>query len=184
MLPLSGVQPDIGIVPDPALMSPAEFGWDADIENKTLLARSLPDATGLAPDYILRPIRCSCHSGVPCKAGNCSCLRNQLICTVFCACEGNRLCCNPYTEHKDDGDDYLYMFDDAGADCTVNWSLWRTSSLIWHHIKLHDTMKGPEISEKQCIMRLFLWKFSALGAFCHVALKVTWQNVPTALDIK
>ena len=108
------------LLPDPPSMSPTEFGWETDIENKTLLARSLPDATALAPDYILKLIRCSCHSGVPCKAGNCSCLRNQLTCTVFCACEGSRLCCNPYTEHTDDGEDDLHMFDDADADFTLN----------------------------------------------------------------
>ena len=33
-------------------VSPAELGWEADIE-KTLLAQSFPDATALAPDYIL-----------------------------------------------------------------------------------------------------------------------------------
>ena len=49
------------LLPDPLSMIPAEFGWEADIENKTLLAQSLPYATALAPDYILRLNRCSCH---------------------------------------------------------------------------------------------------------------------------
>ena len=52
---------------------------------------------------------------------NCSCLRNQLICTVFCSGEGNRLCCNPDTENTDDGDDDdLHMFDHADAYFTGN----------------------------------------------------------------
>ena len=55
------------LLPDPPSVSPAELGWEADRENKTLLAQSLPDATALAPDYILKLIWCSCHSGVPCK---------------------------------------------------------------------------------------------------------------------
>ena len=108
------------LLPHPPSTCPTEFGWKADIENKTLLARDLPDATALAPDYILKLIRCFCHSGVPCKAGNCSCLGNRPTCTVFCAWEGSRLCCNPYPEHTDEG---LHMFDDADADFTVNWSL-------------------------------------------------------------
>ena len=54
------------------------------------------------------------------QTGNCSCLRNQLICTVFCAGEGNWLCCNPYTENTDDDDDDLHMFDYAEADFTGN----------------------------------------------------------------
>ena len=33
---------------------------------------------------------------------------------------GSRLCCNPCTDHTDDGDDDLHMSDDADA---VNWSL-------------------------------------------------------------
>ena len=108
------------LLPDPPWMSPAEFGWEADIGNKTLLTQSLPYATEQALDYTLRLIQYSCHSGVPCKAGNSSCLRNQLTCTVFSACEGNRLCCNPYTEHTDHGDDYLHIFDDADADFTID----------------------------------------------------------------
>ena len=76
--------------------------------------------------------------------------------TVFCAGEGNRLCCNPYTENTDDGDDDdLHMFDYADADFTGNWSLWRTLSMIWYHIKPHDTMKGPKMLAKQCIKILF-----------------------------
>ena len=75
---------------------------------------------------MLLPFRC------PVQTGSCSCLRNQLICTVFCAGEDNRLCCNPYTENTDDGDDDdddLHMFDYADADFTGNWSLW-TRNLV------------------------------------------------------
>ena len=137
------------LLPDPPWMSPAEFGWEADVENKTLLAQSLPYATELALDYILRLIRYFCHSGVPCKAGNSNCLRYQQTRTVFSDCEGNRLCCNPYTEHKDDGDNYLHIFDDADADFTIDrcgeprpWfviissllMLWRVQRYWWSSI--------------------------------------------------
>ena len=56
------------------------------------------------------------------QTGNCSCLRNKLICTVFRAGEGNRFCCNPYTENTDGGDDDddVHMFDYADADFTGN----------------------------------------------------------------
>ena len=57
----------------------------------------------------------------PIQTGNCSCPRNQLIYTVFCAGEGNWLCCNPYTENTDDGDDDdLHMFDYVDAYFTGN----------------------------------------------------------------
>ena len=139
------------------------------------IARSTPQlaprhgciGTRLHPDLMLLPFKC------PVQTGNCSCLRNQLICTnmyVFCAGEGNWLCCNPYTENTDGGDDDdLHMFDYADADFTGNWSLWRTSSMIWYRIKPHDTMKGPKILVKQCIKslvffheNLMLWMHSVM----------------------
>ena len=112
----------------------------------------------------------------PVQTCNRNCLINQLICTVFCSGEGNRLCCNPDTENTDDGDDDdLHMFDYADAYFTGNWSLWRTSSMILYHIKPHDIKKGPKILVKQCITSLFLWKFNAVGASCHVTLKVAYK---------
>ena len=105
-------------------MSPTEFGWEADIANKNLSTRSLPDAIALERYYNAKIFDAPANSGVTRKAGNCSCLINQLTCTVFCACEGKRLCCNPYTEHTDDGDDDdLHMFDDTYADFMFNWAL-------------------------------------------------------------
>ena len=170
----------IGIAPRPSI---SESSWTG-LGNRhteqnfvgTKLSRCNCIGTRLHPDLMLLPFRC------PVQTGNCNCLRNQLICTVFCAGEGNWLCCNPYTENTDGGDDDdLHMFDYADADFTGNWSLWRTSSMIWYHIKPHDTMKGPKILVKQCIKSLFSWKFNAVDAFCHVTLKVAYKMYPQHL---
>ena len=162
------VQQKSTLLPDPPYRSPAAIRWEADKGNKALLARSFPDATALAPDYTLQLIRCSCHSGAPRKAGNCSCLRNQLTHTVFGACEGSRLSYNSYTEHTNDGDDDLHMFGDADVDFTANWSLplWRIPSMNYYHILM--LWRAQMIVVKQCIISLFLnenlvlWVYSVM----------------------
>ena len=160
----------IGIAPRPSIRESSWTGLGSRHREQncvgTKLSRCNCIGTRLHPDLMLLPFRC------PVQTGNCSCLRNQLICTnmyVFCAGEGNWLCCNPYTENTDGGDDDdLHMFDYADADFTGNWSLWRTSSMIWYRIKPHDTMKGPKILVKQCIKSLFfhenlmLWMHSVM----------------------
>ena len=156
-LPLSGVQMKIGFASRPSISESSWTGLGSRHREQnfvgTKLSRCNCIGTRLHPDLMLLPFRC------PVQTGNCSCLINQLICTVFCAGEGNWLCCNPYTENTDDDDDDdLHMFDYAEADFTGNWSLWRTSSMIWYHIKPHDTMKGPKILVKQCIKSLFFMK--------------------------
>ena len=168
----------IGIAPRPSISESSWTGLGSrHREQSTKLSRCNCIGTRLHPELMLLPFRC------PVQTGNCSCLRNQLIRTVFCAGEGNWLCCNPYTENTNDGiDDDLHMFDYADADFTGNWSLWETSSMIWYHIKPHDTMKGPKILVKQCIKSLFFsWKLNAVDAFCHVTLKVAYKMYPQHL---
>ena len=102
------------IYPDPPLLDPLDFGWEADHSNKTVEPRTLPDNTALAPDYVLKLIRCMCHMQEPCKAAHCSCVCNQLACTIFCVCEGSKHCCNPHTTHADtDADDEECEYDEV-----------------------------------------------------------------------
>ena len=142
----------IGIAPRPSISESSWTGLGSRHREQnfvgTKLSRCNCIGTGLHTDLMLLPFRC------PVQTGYCSCLRNQPICTVFSVGECNWLCCNPYTENTDDGDDDdLHMLDFTG-----NWSLLRTSSMIWYHIKPHDTMKSPKILMKQCIKSLFLMK--------------------------
>ena len=157
----------IGIAPRPFISESSWTGLGSRHREQnfvcTKLSRCNCIGTRLHPDSMLLPFRC------PMQTGNCSCLRNQLLCTVFCVGEGNWLCWNSYTENTDDGDDDLHMFDYADADFTGNWSLWRrTSSMIWYYIKPHNNMKGPKILVKHCIKvfffheNLMLWMYSVM----------------------
>ena len=61
------------------------------------------------------------------------------------------------------------MFDDADAD---NWSLPIVEDTI-HGLISDQASWYYEVSKGYSV----LWKLSDVGAFCHVTLKVTWQNV-------
>ena len=96
------------------------------------------------------------------------------------------LCCNPYTEHTDDGDDDLHIFDDADADFTVNWSLPIVGNIVHDLISYQASRyyEGSKDIGEAVFHTPFLRKLSAVDACYHVTLKVTWQNVPTALNKK
>ena len=97
---------------------------------------------------------------------------------------GSRLCCNPYTEHTEQGDDDLQMFDDIDA---VNPSLPVVENTV-HDLVSHQASWYYEGSKgywwSSVSKSFFVWKLSDVGAFCRVTFKVTWQNVPTALNLK
>ena len=86
---------------------------------------------------------------------------------VFCAWEGSRLCCNPYPEHTDEG---LHMFDDAGADFTVNWSLPIVENIVrdlisyqtsWYYEGSKDFAEA-EYHKYFPYEKLVLWVLSAM----------------------
>ena len=80
-LPLSGVQMIIGIAPRPPISESSWTGLGSRHREQnfvgTKLSRCNCIGTRLHPDLMLLPFRC------PVQTGNCSCLRNQLICTVL-----------------------------------------------------------------------------------------------------
>ena len=80
----------------------SDYGWEADEINRSLIPRNIREGVPYAPDYILKLIRCGCSSKETCK-GNCGCSKNQLACTIFCACGGDGSCFNRLnTPSKDD----------------------------------------------------------------------------------
>ena len=100
-----------------------DYGWEADEINRSLNPRNMREGVPYAPDYILKLIRCGCSSKETCK-GRCGCSKNQLACTIFCACGGDSSCFNRFnttnTEdvitHNDDthNDDII---EDVDAMC-------------------------------------------------------------------
>ena len=63
-----------------------KYGWVKDSKLKTLQPVLLPTNVELAPETVMRLIRCGCKSVNPCRTLSCSCKRDGLNCTIFCAC--------------------------------------------------------------------------------------------------
>ena len=82
---------------DPPRVDPVKFGWIKDERSKTLVPVMLPKNVPLAPEDVLKLIKCSCESQSPCGSLRCSCNKARLSCTIFCACQGAALCCNEQT---------------------------------------------------------------------------------------
>ena len=51
----------------PPLIDPLNHGFIRDTSTKSLLPRALPEDVPLAPEDILKLIRCSCETDIPCK---------------------------------------------------------------------------------------------------------------------
>ena len=70
-----------------------KYGWKKDDVNRLLVPTTIPEAVNLAPDSVLKLIRCGCQSGTPYNSSRCGCRRANLSCTVFCTCHDGG-CCN------------------------------------------------------------------------------------------
>ena len=82
---------------DPPIMNPTEYGWVKDDISNSLQPTMLPPATKPAPDYILKLVRCSCSSAMPCRSKVCSCNAARIACTYFCSCQASGACRNEQT---------------------------------------------------------------------------------------
>ena len=58
---------------------------DAGYRGQILTPVMLPTSVPLAPDYILRMIKCSSEN---CGSARSSCVSSALPCNVFCRCDG------------------------------------------------------------------------------------------------
>ena len=91
--------------PDPPAIDPTAFGWSREEGSKTLILTTLPSDTPLAPDDLLKLVRCSCSSETPCKTQRCGCSSASLACSVFCGCQGGQGCFNERTRQTLQTDD-------------------------------------------------------------------------------
>ncbi|KAL8583211.1 hypothetical protein ACOMHN_053724 [Nucella lapillus] len=96
---------------EPPNTDPTEYGWERNEETKSLQPVALPASQQLAPDYIMKVVRCSCSSETPCKTRACGCVSANLACTMFCQCQGSSLCNNEQTIQVS-----LQNFDDESSD--------------------------------------------------------------------
>ena len=95
--------------PNPPHLDPLSYGWIKDEGSTSLVPRTVAENVALAPDAILKMIKCSCDSDIPCKTKRCGCYNANMPCTEFCACQGGQGCFNErtrecYNEEHGSGD--------------------------------------------------------------------------------
>jgi len=99
---------------NPPPLDPVHFGWQRD--GSSLKPVTLPEGVPTAPDDLLKVIKCSCESDIPCRTKRCGCSNANIACTEFCACAGGAGCFNEKTrEHalleNEEMDDVLERFN-------------------------------------------------------------------------
>ena len=85
----------------PPLIDLLNHGLIRDTSTKSLQPRALPEDVPLAPENILKLIRCSCKTDTPCKTMRCRCASAKLTCTVCCKWHADD-CYNQLTKSKGD----------------------------------------------------------------------------------
>ncbi|KAJ4918215.1 hypothetical protein JOQ06_000075 [Pogonophryne albipinna] len=85
------------IQPNPPLMDPLNYGWSKDEGSSSLYPTIAAENVAFAPEELLKVIKCSCDSAVPCKTKRCGCYLAGMACTSFCKCEGGHGCFNQKT---------------------------------------------------------------------------------------
>lgn len=83
---------------DPPALDPTEYGYTKNEELKILLPTTVPCGVKLAPDCVLKLIRCNCNADKnPCRTLRCNCNSSKLPCTLFCNCNAENNCLNKLT---------------------------------------------------------------------------------------
>ena len=84
----------------PPPLKPTDYGWTKEEFSDALTPTTVESDIALVPQEILKLIRCSCKSQIPCNTARCSCKKSNMPCTVFCSCKGN--CQNAPEDDEDD----------------------------------------------------------------------------------
>ena len=96
--------------PNPPQMEPRDFGW-TQVAGKEMYPTPISDGIALAPDALLKVVKCGCSGAIQCRTKMCGCRQSNLAYLVFCACQGGRRCFNDKTrqtlqaDEDDDGED-------------------------------------------------------------------------------
>ena len=80
--------------PDPPALSPLQYGWMKSPTANMLEPIPLPSSVSVAPDYVLKMIKCGYGS---CSTARCSCRTAHISCSEFCDCYQSGDCTNPQT---------------------------------------------------------------------------------------
>ena len=92
-------------------MESRDFRW-TQVTGKEMYPTPISDGVALAPDALLKVVKCGCSGEIQCRTKRCGCRQSNLACSVFCACQGGHRCFNEKTkqtlqadEDDDDEDD-------------------------------------------------------------------------------
>ena len=79
--------------PNPPQMEPRDFGW-TQVPGKEMYPTPISDGVALAPDALLKVVKCGCSGEIQCRTKRCGCRQSNLSCSVFCACQVDHRCFN------------------------------------------------------------------------------------------
>ena len=99
----------------PTSLDPIKYGYAKEEETKSLIPVTVLTNVQLAPDNILRLIRCTCASGSLCKSSRCQCNKAKLACTIFCCFRASVECYNDQTKAANDSHWKVTMFGHFGC---------------------------------------------------------------------
>ena len=82
----------------PPKVATTQFGWEV----KGCISSSCVDSGLPAPQGLTDVINCGCKSeGKARSTESCNCHKNNVLCTVYCACSAASGYCKPYTKRDD-----------------------------------------------------------------------------------
>lgn len=84
------------LLDSPPALDPAQYGWCKEEGCKAWQPVTVAEGVRLAPEELLKLIKCSCSADAPCGTKRCSCNRAGMPCTEFCECSNcDGSCHNP-----------------------------------------------------------------------------------------
>ena len=82
----------------PPIMDPLTHGWTQREGSTSLTPNIVADDVIIAPDELIKMIKCSCSSATPCKYQHCKCHKVIITCTALYVCHGGDGCFNEKTK--------------------------------------------------------------------------------------
>ena len=139
----------------------------------------------LAPYDLLKLLRCSCSSEIPCKTHIFGCNSASLICSVFCACQGDRRCFKEITRQtlpaNDDGDNEYASL--TWTQDTHNVHFFPSANTQWTVESVHQLCDTPlnwnAYVDSKCIyvsVYLTLWCKLTPGCWTQIVWRISNTN--------
>ena len=102
----------------PPNLDSTDYGWTVHQASKSMIPTMTRPGVSMAPEKLLKLLKCSCKKEPLCKSARCGCNRAQLGCSEFCSCF-EQLCSNPNNVLIDESeDDSNCEDDDSNCDDT------------------------------------------------------------------